>query len=73
MPSRARSVMERFVMSWPFQRIWPEVGWTRPMMTLARVVLPPPLGPVKTMSLWSGTVRETPFKISSEPPSSWTV
>ena len=43
------------------------VGVTRPMMTLASVVLPPPLGPVKTMSLRSGMSMEMSFKIVCSP------
>ena len=52
-------------MSRPFQTIWPPVGFTRPMMILARVVLPPPLGPVNTTSRWSSMVREMSFRIPS--------
>ena len=47
-PRRARWVMSRPVMSVPFQAMVPPVGRTRPMMAFARVVLPPPLGPVMT-------------------------
>ena len=43
------------------------VGCTRPMMILARVVLPPPLGPVNTIRRWSGMVMEISLMISMSP------
>ena len=46
MPFRARSVMPRPVMSSPSRMMRPWVGTRIPAMTLARVDLPPPLGPV---------------------------
>ena len=67
MPSLARSVMDSGVTSRPLYTMRPEVGWTRPMMILARVVLPPPLGPVKTISRWSGMVMLMSLRMSSSP------
>ena len=43
-----------------------------PAMSRARVLLPPPLGPVMTTSLLSGTARLTPRMISLSPLSSAT-
>ena len=63
----ARSVMERWVISCPLYRIWPDVGSARPMMTLAMVVLPPPLGPVKTTSFSSGMVMLMSLRMSCSP------
>ena len=64
MPSRARSVMDRAVMSWPLKRIAPEEGLSMPMISRASVDLPPPLGPVMTTSRPAGTVRLTSRRIS---------
>lgn len=45
MPRLARSVMERFVTSSPFQKICPLLGCMRPITVFANDVLPPPFGP----------------------------
>ncbi len=58
MPSFARSVMDSWVMSSPSNRIWPLVGTSTPMMSLASVDLPPPLGPVMTVKRSSGMVSD---------------
>ena len=54
MPSFARSVMERRVMSVPSNTIWPLVGVSTPMISFASVDLPPPFGPVMTVKRSSG-------------------
>ena len=59
-------------MSWPFHTICPPVGFTRPMMALAKVVFPPPLGPVMTTNALSSMVRSMPRRISVCPPPSST-
>ena len=58
MPFLARSEMDRSVMSSPSSRIWPLVARSTPMMSLASVDLPPPLGPVMTVKRPSGMVRD---------------
>ena len=50
----------------------PEVGFSTPAISRARVDLPPPFGPVITISLLSGTVRLTSRMISLSDPSSET-
>ena len=67
MPRRARSVMERAVMSSPSKKICPAVGVISPMMSLASVVLPPPFGPVTTRNRPSATSRLTFFRMSARP------
>ena len=64
MPFRARSVMDSSVMSCPSSRICPELGFSMPAISLARVDFPPPLGPVITIIRSSGIVRETSRMIS---------
>ena len=58
-PCRARSVTFKGVMSSPSKRIFPLSGVSIPAMILAKVVLPPPLGPVITVSFPSGMERLT--------------
>jgi len=58
-PLRARSVMLSSVISSPSSRIRPLVGLIIPAMTLAKVDLPPPLGPVMA------TKRSSIFKLMS--------
>src|SRR3954452_9907660 len=72
-PARARSSGSASVMSSPWKRIWPSVisrpGW--PMIALASVDLPEPLGP---MSAWISpllTVRSTPLRICLSPAWTW--
>lgn len=57
-------------MSRPSRRMRPSVGARIPAMTLARVDLPPPLGPVMTTKRPSSTVRLTSLRISLLAPSS---
>src|SRR4051794_15958876 len=68
-PMRARSSGSASVMSSPLKRIWPSVtsklGW--PMIALASVDLPEPLGP---MSAWISpldTSRSRPLRICLSP------
>ena len=65
----ARSVTERAVMSVPFQMIWPLVAGLMPMIVRARLVLPPPFGPVTTTKRLSGMSSVTPRRMSTSPPS----
>ena len=71
MPFLARSEMDRFVMSSPSNRIWPPVGCSTPMMSLASVDLPPPFGPVMTVKRSSGivSVRSSMMRFVSFAPS----
>src|ERR1700757_2497234 len=72
-PIRERSSVSASVMSSPFHRIWPSVtsrpGW--PMITLASVDLPDPLGPINAwISPWP-TRRSSPRRISLSPARAW--
>src|SRR3954468_4549955 len=71
-PERARSSGSASVMSSPRNRICPSVtsrfGW--PMMTLARVDLPEPLGPMRAWISPLLTVRSRPLRIFLSP--AWT-
>ena len=58
------------VMSVPSKRMAPLVGSSMPMMSLARVDLPPPLGPVMTVKRSSGMVSDRSSIIRLVPPSS---
>ena len=51
MPKLARSVMLISVISVPLYKIRPEVGRSIPMISFARVDLPPPLGPVMAIKV----------------------
>ena len=62
-PSRARSVMFRWVISCPLKMIWPPVGCSMPIIRRAKVVLPLPLGPVMTTKRLSGSCRLTSCNI----------
>ena len=67
MPSFARSVTPRSVMSWPSNQMLPEVGLIMPATSFARVDLPPPLGPVMATKR-SLTWRLTSVRMSLTPP-----
>src|ERR1700761_5660867 len=72
-PIRDRSSVSASVMSSPPHRIWPSVtsrlGW--PMITLASVDLPDPLGPIRAwISPWP-TRRSSPRRISLSPARAW--
>src|SRR4051794_40993455 len=64
-PMRARSSGAASVMSCPLNRIWPSVtsrlGW--PMMALASVDLPEPLGPMRAWISPLLAVRSTPLRM----------
>ncbi len=68
-PIRARSSVSASVMSSPPQMIWPSVtsrlGW--PMIALASVDLPEPLGPIRAWISPLPTVRSSPRRISFSP------
>src|SRR5215217_5186892 len=68
-PARARSSGSASVMSSPSKRIEPSVtsrpGW--PMMALASVDLPDPLGPIIAWISPERTVRSTPLRICFSP------
>ncbi len=68
-PMRERSSGSASVMSSPLKRIWPSVtsrvGW--PMMTLASVDLPEPLGPIRAWISPLFTARSRPLRISLSP------
>ena len=72
-PTRARSSGSASVMSSPSKRIWPSVtsrfGW--PMITLASVDLPEPLGPISAWISPARTVRSTPLRICLSPAWTW--
>jgi hypothetical protein len=72
-PIRARSSGSASVMSSPLKRIWPSVtsrlGW--PMMTLASVDLPEPLGPMRAWISPLLTLRSRPFRICLSPAWTW--
>ncbi len=59
MPSRARWCGLIVVMSLPSSTTVPPVGGCRPVMTLNRVVLPAPLGPMRPVTSFSGTSMVT--------------
>src|SRR4051794_15609173 len=68
-PERARSSGSASVMSSPPNRICPSVtskfGW--PMIALASVDLPEPLGPIRAWNSPSRTWRSTPLRICLSP------
>src|SRR3712207_4282947 len=68
-PARARSSGSASVISSPSKRIWPSVtsrpGW--PMITLASVDLPEPLGPIIAWISPERTRRSTPLRICLSP------
>src|SRR5215210_6048999 len=68
-PATARASGSASVMSWPSKRIWPSVtsrvGW--PMIALASVDLPEPLGPISAWNSPSRTWRSTPLRICLSP------
>src|SRR5215207_11492091 len=68
-PATARSSGSASVMSSPSKRIWPSVtlrfGW--PMITLARVDLPDPLGPISAWNSPERTCRSTPRRMDFSP------
>src|SRR3954451_19775043 len=72
-PARARSSGSASVMSSPWNRIWPSVtsspGW--PMIALASVDLPEPLGPISAWISPRLTVRSRPLRISLSPAWTW--
>ena len=71
MPSFARSAMESSVMSAPSKTMLPLVGRSMPMISLASVDLPPPLGPVITVkrSLGMESDRSSMMRFVSFDPS----
>src|SRR5690625_3092362 len=66
-PARARSSGSISMTLSPSTRTSPAVisYWGSPAMTLARVDLPEPLGPISACTSPAGTVRSTPLRISS--------
>src|SRR4051794_3550643 len=72
-PMRERSSGAASVMSWPSKTIWPSVtssvGW--PMIALARVDLPEPLGPMSAWTSPERTVRSSPLRICLSPTATW--
>src|ERR1700712_2194918 len=72
-PARARSSGSASVMSWPWKMIWPSVtsrpGW--PMIALASVDLPEPLGPISAWISPLLTVRSRPLRICFSPAWTW--
>src|SRR3954452_6571792 len=72
-PATARSSGSASVMSLPSKRIWPSVtskpGW--PMIALASVDLPEPLGPISVWISPERTNRSTPLRICLSPAATW--
>src|SRR4051812_45751577 len=72
-PARARSSGSASVMSLPSNRIWPSVtskpGW--PMIALASVDLPDPLGPISAWTSLLRTSRSRPLRICLSPAATW--
>src|SRR4051795_12927304 len=72
-PMRERSSGAAPVMSSPSNRIWPSVtsseGW--PMIALASVDLPDPLGPMSAWFSPERTVRSSPLRICLSPAATW--
>ena len=72
-PMRERSSGAASVMSSPSNRIWPSVtssvGW--PMIALASVDLPEPLGPMSAWISPGRTVRSSPLRICLSPTATW--
>src|SRR3954447_2004963 len=72
-PIRERSSGAAWVMSSPSNRIWPSltssVGW--PMIALASVDLPEPLGPMSAWISPERTVRSSPLRICLSPTATW--
>src|SRR3954463_10151046 len=72
-PARARSSGSASVMSLPSNRIWPSVtskpGW--PMIALARVDLPDPLGPISAWTSLLCNSRSRPLRICLSPAATW--
>src|SRR5215210_772496 len=72
-PARARSSGSASVMSSPSKRIRPSVtsrfGW--PMIALASVDLPEPLGPIRAWNSPGRTCRSTPLRICLSPAATW--
>src|SRR3954471_12842998 len=68
-PATARASGSASVMSWPSKRIWPSVtsrlGW--PMIALASVDLPEPLGPIRAWNSPERTWRSTPRRMDFSP------
>src|SRR5829696_3730365 len=68
-PATARSSGSASVMSLPSKRIWPSVtsrfGW--PMIALASVDLPEPLGPMRAWNSPERTCRSTPRRMDFSP------
>ncbi len=62
MPRRARTWGDERVMSVPSKRTRPRVGGWRPVMTLKRVVLPAPLGPMRPWTVPARTATSTSFR-----------
>ena len=50
MPWRTISGGERPAISTPLSRIWPESGFSAPVIRLKNVLLPAPLGPITAVS-----------------------
>ena len=67
MPSRARRAGAGLVMSSPSSRTRPRVGGWRPVITLNRVVLPAPLGPMSPCDRPGVTRRSTSCSAWSPP------
>src|SRR3954452_11620322 len=72
-PARARSSGSASVMSLPSNRIWPSVtskpGW--PMIALASVDLPDPLGPISAWTSLLCNSRSRPLRICLSPAATW--
>src|SRR5215217_1587018 len=68
-PATARSSGSASVMSWPSKTIWPSVTsrFGCPMIALARVDLPEPLGPMSAWNSPERTCRSTPRRMDFSP------
>src|SRR5947207_12706147 len=66
-PSDALALSGSVARSWPFTRMRPEVGLSRPAIILSVVVLPAPLGPRKPWISPGATSRLTPSTAVNEP------
>src|SRR3954469_3602799 len=72
-PRRARSSGSSSVMSWPRKRTCPSVTSSAvlPMIALASVDLPEPLGPMSAWTSPFSTARSRPFRICLSPAATW--
>ncbi len=67
MPRRPGSCGCMLEMSWPRNRIWPELGLVCPVSSLKKVLLPAPLGPMTQRSSASARLKLT-SRVACTPP-----